>query len=82
MAGAAGFTAKMLVSYREWRERAERMGWGTGPANHDQRVNSEDPNSETIRQRITSSCPWYYGLESILHGGHPEGRAPVRMRKQ
>lgn len=78
----AGFSTKMLVTYREWRERAETMGWGTGLANHDQKINPEDGKSETIRQRITSFCPWYYVLENTLHGGHSESRAPVSIRKQ
>lgn len=73
-----GFTTDMLVSYRKWRETAEGMGWGTGPANHDQRVNPADNLSDTIRERIASNCPWYYTLEGILHGGDSEGRAPVR----
>lgn len=78
----AAFTTKMLVSYREWRETAEWMGWGTGPANHDQRTNPADITSDTIRERISSNCPWYYVLERILHGGDSEARAPVSMKKQ
>lgn len=73
-----GFTVKMLVSYRKWRETAERMGWGTSPANHGQKVNPAEDTSDTIRERIASNCPWYYTLEEILHGGDLEAREPVR----
>ena len=78
----AAFTPKMLETYRQWRETAEWMGWDAGPANYDQRTNPSDVTSDTIRQRISSNCPWYYGLERILHGGNSQALAPVSMRTQ
>lgn len=78
----AEFTDRMLEIYRKWRDTAERSGWGTSQTHHDALIDPADPDSGTIRETILANCPWYYGLERILHGGDLEVSAPVSIRKR
>ena len=64
----------MIKTYKEWRLKAERSGWGTGENEHEEFALTG--GFQNVKTLLLSKCSWFYDFESFFHK-HPTVNPPL-----
>lgn len=57
----------MIKLYKNWRHKAETIGWGLDPASHHYIAN-ELLGPQIIQEVLISKCPCYYEFKAMMGG--------------